>query len=118
MKTYSRLNADDAKYSQFSVYMSRVLNWYLSVGLNAHFRKASLGGVSAGAIGQFMASPTDLVKVHMQMEGRRRLEGKPSRYYLCSASMSFVSFTSSFKGFTFILLLFLFISACLLMIIY
>ncbi|XP_041363236.1 mitochondrial uncoupling protein 4-like [Gigantopelta aegis] len=41
--------------------------------------KASLGGVLAGAIGQLVASPTDLVKVHMQMEGRRRLEGKPSR---------------------------------------
>ncbi|XP_046878362.1 mitochondrial uncoupling protein 4 isoform X3 [Hypomesus transpacificus] len=42
-------------------------------------RKAVLGGMLAGALGQFMASPTDLVKVQMQMEGRRRLEGKPPR---------------------------------------
>jgi solute carrier family 25 uncoupling protein 27 len=42
-------------------------------------RKSSLGGLTAGALGQFIASPTDLVKVQMQMEGRRRLEGKPPR---------------------------------------
>lgn len=41
--------------------------------------KASLSGLMAGAMGQFVASPTDLVKVRMQMEGRRRLEGKPPR---------------------------------------
>uniref|UniRef100_A0A8B9G2V8 Solute carrier family 25 member 27 n=1 Tax=Amazona collaria TaxID=241587 RepID=A0A8B9G2V8_9PSIT len=39
--------------------------------------KAVVGGMCAGAIGQFFASPTDLVKVQMQMEGRRKLEGKP-----------------------------------------
>ncbi|KPP69135.1 hypothetical protein Z043_112132 [Scleropages formosus] len=42
-------------------------------------RKAMLGGMLAGALGQFVASPTDLVKVQMQMEGRRKLEGKPPR---------------------------------------
>ncbi|OCT81334.1 solute carrier family 25 member 27 L homeolog isoform X1 [Xenopus laevis] len=41
--------------------------------------KAVVGGMTAGAIGQFFASPTDLVKVQMQMEGKRRLEGKPPR---------------------------------------
>ncbi|MEE6477027.1 hypothetical protein FKM82_011325 [Ascaphus truei] len=44
--------------------------------------KAVIGGMTAGAIGQFFASPTDLVKVQMQMEGKRRLEGKPPR--ICS----------------------------------
>ena len=44
-------------------------------------RKASLSGLCAGAMGQFVASPADLVKVRLQMEGRRRLEGKPPRYY-------------------------------------
>ncbi|XP_046862225.1 mitochondrial uncoupling protein 4-like isoform X2 [Xenia sp. Carnegie-2017] len=42
--------------------------------------KSIIGGISSGAIGQFLASPTDLVKVQMQMEGRRILEGKPPRY--------------------------------------
>ncbi|XP_053880292.1 mitochondrial uncoupling protein 4 isoform X3 [Malaclemys terrapin pileata] len=42
--------------------------------------KSVVGGMSAGAIGQFFASPTDLVKVQMQMEGKRRLEGKPLRF--------------------------------------
>lgn len=41
---------------------------------------AVAAGMSSGAIGQFLASPTDLVKVQMQMEGRRRLEGLPPRY--------------------------------------
>ncbi|XP_075057423.1 mitochondrial uncoupling protein 4 [Mixophyes fleayi] len=41
--------------------------------------KAVVCGMSAGAIGQFFASPTDLVKVQMQMEGKRRLEGRPPR---------------------------------------
>uniref|UniRef100_W5KSW8 Solute carrier family 25 member 27 n=1 Tax=Astyanax mexicanus TaxID=7994 RepID=W5KSW8_ASTMX len=40
---------------------------------------AAVGGMVSGAFGQFLASPTDLVKVQMQMEGRRRLEGKPPR---------------------------------------
>ncbi|XP_071755559.1 mitochondrial uncoupling protein 4 [Centroberyx gerrardi] len=43
--------------------------------------KAVIGGMLAGALGQFLASPTDLVKVQMQMEGRRRLEGKPPRVH-------------------------------------
>ncbi|CAH1795246.1 unnamed protein product, partial [Owenia fusiformis] len=34
--------------------------------------KAAVGGGVAGALGQFLASPTDLVKIQMQMEGRRR----------------------------------------------
>ncbi|NXI19667.1 UCP4 protein, partial [Irena cyanogastra] len=42
--------------------------------------KAVVAGMSAGAIGQFFASPTDLVKVQMQMEGKRKLEGKPLRF--------------------------------------
>ncbi|KAK2703718.1 mitochondrial uncoupling protein 4-like isoform X2 [Artemia franciscana] len=41
--------------------------------------KSALGGMTAGAVGQFCANPTDLIKVQMQMEGRRRLEGKPPR---------------------------------------
>ncbi|XP_078611630.1 mitochondrial uncoupling protein 4-like isoform X1 [Branchiostoma floridae x Branchiostoma japonicum] len=41
--------------------------------------KAVCGGLIAGSLGQFIASPTDLVKVQMQMEGRRILEGKPAR---------------------------------------
>ncbi|XP_039255433.2 mitochondrial uncoupling protein 4-like [Styela clava] len=41
--------------------------------------KAVIGGLCAGSIGQFVASPMDLVKVQMQMEGRRRMEGHPPR---------------------------------------
>ncbi|KAL3217305.1 hypothetical protein MRX96_032501 [Rhipicephalus microplus] len=36
-------------------------------------------GVAAGGMGQFLASPTDLVKVQMQTEGRRALMGLPPR---------------------------------------
>ncbi|XP_077980372.1 mitochondrial uncoupling protein 4-like [Glandiceps talaboti] len=43
------------------------------------FWKAILCGMAAGGIGQFFANPADLIKVQMQMEGKRRLEGKPPR---------------------------------------
>ena len=42
--------------------------------------KAACAGLLAGGIGQFVASPMDLVKVQMQMEGRRKLEGKAPRF--------------------------------------
>lgn len=48
-------------------------------------RKAVIGGMSAGAIGQFFTNPADLVKVQMQMEGKRKLEGKPVRSVLLKA---------------------------------
>lgn len=38
-----------------------------------------ISGLTAGALAQFIASPTDLVKVQMQMEGLRRLQGQPAR---------------------------------------
>jgi hypothetical protein len=38
-----------------------------------------LVGCSSGAFAQFLASPTDLVKVIMQVDGKRRLEGKEPR---------------------------------------
>lgn len=43
--------------------------------------KSAVAGVLAGGLAQFLASPTDLVKVHIQMEGRRRLMGLPPRVH-------------------------------------
>lgn len=43
--------------------------------------KAATSGLIAGSFGQFVASPMDLVKVQMQMEGRRKLEGKLPRFH-------------------------------------
>ena len=43
------------------------------------FRKAIPTGMISGAAAQFLASPTDLVKVQMQMEGKRQLEGLKPR---------------------------------------
>lgn len=43
--------------------------------------KATLGGVTAGGFAQFLATPADLVKVQIQMEGRRRLQGLPPRVH-------------------------------------
>lgn len=40
---------------------------------------AMIGGVLAGGFAQFLASPFDLVKIQIQMEGRRRLQGLPPR---------------------------------------
>ncbi len=41
--------------------------------------KAVVGGCVAGMTAQFLASPADLVKVQVQMEGRRRLQGLEPR---------------------------------------
>ncbi|XP_067642042.1 mitochondrial uncoupling protein 4 isoform X2 [Eurosta solidaginis] len=43
--------------------------------------KSALCGVSAGAVSQWLASPADLVKVQIQMEGKRRLMGEPARVH-------------------------------------
>jgi hypothetical protein len=37
-------------------------------------------GMSAGAFGQFWASPTDLIKVQLQLDGKLIAAGKPPRY--------------------------------------
>ena len=43
--------------------------------------KKVVAGMLAGGIGQLMASPTDLIKTQIQMEGRRRLMGQPPRVH-------------------------------------
>lgn len=42
------------------------------------YQKAGLG-LFCGGVGQFLANPFDLVKVQMQAEGRRKLQGLPPR---------------------------------------
>uniref|UniRef100_A0A8D8WL56 Mitochondrial uncoupling protein 4 n=1 Tax=Cacopsylla melanoneura TaxID=428564 RepID=A0A8D8WL56_9HEMI len=39
----------------------------------------AISGVSSGALAQFLSSPADLVKVQIQMEGKRELLGKAPR---------------------------------------
>ena len=38
-------------------------------------------GMGSGAFGQFAASPTDLIKTQIQMEGKRRLQGLEPRVH-------------------------------------
>lgn len=45
-----------------------------------HPHTSTSAAMTAGALGQLIASPTDLVKVRMQMEGRRILQGKKPLY--------------------------------------
>jgi solute carrier family 25 (mitochondrial uncoupling protein), member 27 len=61
---------------------------------NGHFAlwKGMLAGMSAGAIGQFVATPTDLVKVQMQLDGKRILAGHAPRY-----SGTFNAFATIFR---------------------
>ncbi|PIK43291.1 putative mitochondrial uncoupling protein 4 isoform X2 [Apostichopus japonicus] len=60
--------------------------------------KAATAGMMAGALGQFFASPTDLVKVLMQTEGRRRLEGKPPRVKTAIGAFSYIVRKRGFRG--------------------
>lgn len=43
--------------------------------------KSAICGVTAGSVAQWLASPADLVKVQIQMEGKRRLMGLPPRVH-------------------------------------
>ena len=42
-------------------------------------RKSVPAAMISGVMGQFLASPTDLVKIRLQVEGKRVLEGHPPR---------------------------------------
>ena len=42
-------------------------------------RKSVPAAMIAGVMGQFLASPTDLVKIKLQVEGKRVMEGHPPR---------------------------------------
>lgn len=44
-----------------------------------NFRKSLATGLLSGGVAQFVASPADLVKVQMQMEGLRKLQNLPPR---------------------------------------
>lgn len=60
---------------------------------------ASLGGLAAGSLAQLIASPTDLVKVQMQAEGRRLLQGKPARFKNCRQAYGMLYAEAGIKGF-------------------
>ncbi|XP_044529625.1 mitochondrial uncoupling protein 4 [Gracilinanus agilis] len=42
--------------------------------------QTAMGGMLSGAFAQFLSNPADLVKVQLQMEGKRKLQGKALRY--------------------------------------
>ena len=52
---------------------------YSSAVYTSTCRKAIPTGMLSGGMGQFLASPTDLVKTRLQMEGRRLLDGHKPR---------------------------------------
>lgn len=56
----------------------RLRKWSGARGELGLGQRAALG-MTAGATAQLVASPTDLVKVRLQMEGRRRAAGLPAR---------------------------------------
>lgn len=60
---------------------------------------ASVGGLAAGSLAQLIASPTDLVKVQMQTEGRRLLQGKPPRFKNCREVYKILYAESGLLGF-------------------
>lgn len=60
--------------------------------------KGVIVGSTAGALGQLIASPTDLIKVNMQMEGRRRLEGHPPRVHNVAHAFRTIVTESGVRG--------------------
>ena len=58
------------------------------------YQKAGLG-LFCGGVGQFLANPFDLVKVQMQAEGRRRLQGLPPRVEVGKHNFRYSALTHS-----------------------
>ncbi|CAB3224026.1 unnamed protein product [Arctia plantaginis] len=61
--------------------------------------RTAISGATCGAIAQLMASPADLVKVQMQAEGRRILQGQPPRFKGCLEVYRMVYQQSGILGF-------------------
>ena len=59
-----------------SVFAAYFIGCYCGLWL---YRKAIPTGMMAGAMGQFLASPSDQMKVHLQMEGKGVLQGLEPR---------------------------------------
>lgn len=60
--------------------------------------KRAFAGASAGVLGQAVASPTDLVKVRMQADGRRVVQGLKPRYAGMSDAMRTIMKEEGVKG--------------------
>lgn len=56
------------------------------------------GGITAGVFAQFISSPADLLKVQLQMEGRRKLLGLPPRVHGLNDAFMKVFKTSGVRG--------------------
>ncbi|XP_025418439.1 mitochondrial uncoupling protein 4 [Sipha flava] len=60
--------------------------------------KSALSGVTSGAIAQYFASPADLIKVQIQMEGKRRLMGEPPRVLSAAHAFKKILSESGIRG--------------------
>lgn len=60
--------------------------------------QSALCGVTAGALAQWMASPADLVKVQVQMEGKRRLLGLEPRVHSTAHAFKEIVRRGGFRG--------------------
>lgn len=60
--------------------------------------KSAICGVSAGALAQWMASPADLVKVQIQMEGKRKLMGLEPRVLNAAHAFKEIVRRGGFRG--------------------
>jgi len=60
--------------------------------------QAGLCGMLAGGFGQFLASPTDLVKVNIQMDGKRVVDGLQPRYRGPMHAFSVIYKQRGFRG--------------------
>ncbi|XP_013200005.1 mitochondrial uncoupling protein 4 [Amyelois transitella] len=66
---------------------------------NMSLGAASVGGLISGSLAQLIASPTDLVKVQMQAEGRRVLQGQAPRFSNCRQAYALLYAEAGLLGF-------------------
>lgn len=69
-----------------------------SDGQSMSLMKSALCGVSAGSLAQWLASPADLVKVQVQMEGKRRLMGLEPRVHSAGHALKEIVSRGGIRG--------------------
>lgn len=67
-------------------------------GQSMSLMKSALCGVSAGSLAQWLASPADLVKVQVQMEGKRRLMGLEPRVHSAGHALKEIVSRGGIRG--------------------
>lgn len=87
LKLYGGLSAMVVRHSTFTglkiIFYDNLREFLITTNKDGKqqltFLRGALCGMTSGALANMLSSPVDLVKIQMQMDGKRQLMGKPAR---------------------------------------